>query len=115
MNDNMKSCPWREWKTKLQRFLRNLKKNKNENNKIKETEEEKNLEENCFREALRKKLEKFNYELPVEDHKDDEIPTFPKRTLDMRRNATFEETPGLVKDCLLQYQRNSAQMDDADV
>ena len=69
---------------------------------MKEIEDEE-VQEICFRENLRKKLEQFNYELPVADHKEDKIPTFPKRTLKMRRNATFEETPGLVRDCLIQY------------
>jgi len=69
---------------------------------VKDIEEER-IQELCFRETLRRKLEEFNYEIPVEDHKDDEIPTFPKRRLSMRRNATFEDTRGIVKDCLIQY------------
>ena len=70
-------------------------------------DEEEELQELHFKMSLRRKLEQFNYETPVEDHKEDEIPKFPKRTLLMRRNATFEANPGLVKDCLKEYIRRN--------
>ena len=82
---------------------------------VEETKTEEKIEEKLqklrFSRSIRGKLEQFNYEVPVEDYQDGEIPVFSVRNIEIRRNETIEACPGLVKDCLKGYIRRKVLAD----